>query len=58
MNYRFHNEVSFQVNEISLKGELTFPENANAMVVFSHGSGSSRLSKRNKMVAEYLNKKK
>lgn len=58
MNYHFHNEVSFQVNSISLKGELVLAEEGNAIVVFSHGSGSSRLSKRNKMVASYLNEKK
>jgi putative phosphoribosyl transferase len=57
MNYRFHNEVSFQVNKISLKGELVLPEKANAIVVFSHGSGSSRFSNRNRRVAEYLNTK-
>jgi len=57
MNYRFHNEVSFQVNEISLKGELALPQKANAIVVFSHGSGSSRFSNRNRRVAEYLNTK-
>jgi dienelactone hydrolase len=57
MNYRFHNEVSFQVNTISLKGELALPEKANAIVVFSHGSGSSRFSNRNRRVAEYLNTK-
>ena len=58
MNYRFHNEVSFQVNTISLKGELALPQETNAIVVFSHGSGSSRFSKRNRMVANYLNEKK
>lgn len=57
MSYRFHNEVSFQVNKISLKGELALPEKANAIVVFSHGSGSSRFSNRNRRVAEYLNTK-
>lgn len=57
MNYRFHNEVSFQVNKISLKGELALPGKANAIVVFSHGSGSSRFSNRNRRVAEYLNTK-
>jgi len=57
MNYRFHNEGSFQVNEISLKGELALPQKANGIVVFSHFSGSSRFSNRNRRVAEYLNTK-
>lgn len=57
MKYHFHKEVSIQINSINLKGELVIPKEGNAVVVFSHGSGSSRFSKRNKMVAEYLNKK-
>ena len=57
MNYRIQNEVSFQVNTISLKGELALPQETNAIVVFSHGSGSSRLSTRPQMVANYLNEK-
>ena len=47
-------EVSIPVNNITLKGDLVVPQNATAIVVFSHGSGSSRFSTRNQMVAEYL----
>lgn len=36
-------------------GHLTVPENARAMVVFAHGSGSSRHSPRNHYVASVLN---
>jgi putative phosphoribosyl transferase len=38
----------------TLPGLLTLPEGATAMVVFAHGSGSSRLSPRNRWVAESL----
>ena len=38
-----------------LAGSLRWPEKANALVVFAHGSGSSRLSPRNTQVANALN---
>jgi len=42
--------------DIWLTGNLTIPEGCHALVIFSHGSGSSRHSVRNKFVAGYLNK--
>jgi pimeloyl-ACP methyl ester carboxylesterase len=39
-----------------LAGDLTIPPGASGVVVFAHGSGSSRLSPRNRMVAETLNR--
>lgn len=41
-------------NGIEVTGNLTIPPRAQGIVVFSHGSGSSRLSPRNRMVADYL----
>lgn len=38
-----------------LEGNLTIPENAGGIVVFAHGSGSSRHSPRNQLVAQGLN---
>lgn len=38
-----------------LEGILTVPETAKGIVVFAHGSGSSRLSPRNTFVAQALN---
>lgn len=38
----------------ALAGELAVPLDANALVVFAHGSGSSRLSARNRWVAAVL----
>jgi dienelactone hydrolase len=48
--------VSFPLGAIELKGEIAVPEHAHAIVLFAHGSGSSRLSPRNQLVASYLNK--
>ena len=41
---------------LGLAGTLHLPVPANALVVFAHGSGSSRLSPRNMAVADALNK--
>ncbi|PTQ72029.1 erythromycin esterase family protein [Celeribacter persicus] len=38
-----------------LEGELTVPVDPRGLVLFAHGSGSSRLSPRNRSVAETLN---
>src|SRR6185295_11711185 len=37
-----------------LAGELTIPPHAQAIVLFAHGSGSSRFSRRNQFVARVL----
>lgn len=49
--------VHIQEGEVSLAGDLAIPMGGAAgLVIFSHGSGSSRLSPRNRWVAEALNK--
>jgi dienelactone hydrolase len=40
-----------------LPGDIHVPESANAIIVFAHGSGSSRLSPRNLAVARALNQR-
>ena len=40
--------------DIRLHGDLTSPRGAEGVVLFAHGSGSSRLSPRNRAVAEVL----
>ena len=50
----FENEVAIPLGEITLDGELQIPENARGIVLFAHGSGSSRLSPRNQFVARVL----
>jgi len=48
-------KIEIPLANVNLKGEIVIPENANGLVLFSHGSGSSRFSPRNKLVAELLN---
>lgn len=43
------------LSDVQLKADIAIPQNAHAMILFAHGSGSSRLSPRNQMVASYLN---
>lgn len=40
--------------EVTLLGDLEIPEHAIGLVLFAHGSGSSRRSVRNQAVAEFL----
>lgn len=47
-------DIEIPLSTVTLKGDLVLPENAIGIVVFSHGSGSSRFSPRNKMVAELI----
>jgi dienelactone hydrolase len=51
-------EINIHLKHVTLKGDLIIPEGATGIVVFSHGSGSSRFSTRNKMVAELIQKEK
>lgn len=39
-----------------LDGDLHVPTHARGLVIFAHGSGSSRFSRRNRQVAEFLNR--
>ena len=47
-------EVSVGVGEVCLPGTLTAPDSPCGVVVFAHGSGSSRHSRRNVAVARRL----
>jgi len=47
--------VKIPLDDNDLEGNLIIPENAKGLVLFAHGSGSSRFSPRNKFVAEILN---
>ena len=48
--------VLIPIDSIKLHGDLTIPKNAEGIVLFAHGSGSSRHSSRNKYVAQVLQK--
>lgn len=48
-------EVRIEVEGVQLPGALHLPADTAGIVLFAHGSGSSRLSPRNVAVAEHLN---
>src|SRR5437867_7198207 len=47
-------EVGIRAGEAALTGDLSAGEDAIGAVVFAHGSGSSRMSPRNRLVAARL----
>ncbi len=49
-------DVNIMVDSITLPGMLALPEKATGIVIFAHGSGSSRFSPRNRFVAGVLQK--
>jgi putative phosphoribosyl transferase len=46
--------VNVTLDEVTLEGNLLIPPQAKGIVLFAHGSGSSRFSSRNRFVAEAL----
>ncbi|GAA0840175.1 dienelactone hydrolase family protein [Marinobacter szutsaonensis] len=48
-------EVKVRAEGVELEGTLNVPGEAQGIVVFAHGSGSSRFSPRNRAVAQFLN---
>jgi putative phosphoribosyl transferase len=49
-------EMKIPVGNIVVEGTLTLPPGAKGVVLFAHGSGSSRFSPRNQYVAKEFNK--
>jgi putative phosphoribosyl transferase len=47
--------VKIPANGVTLEGMLVIPQHAQGVLLFAHGSGSSRLSPRNNFVARNLN---
>jgi putative phosphoribosyl transferase len=50
--------VRIAADAVTLEGNLSLPEGAGGIVLFAHGSGSSRHSPRNRYVAALLNQAK
>lgn len=50
-----HLEIAVPTEDSQINGNLTLVTGSKSLVVFAHGSGSSRFSTRNKYVAEVLN---
>ena len=48
-------EVRVTAGQARVSGHLTVPDGARSLVIFAHGSGSSRHSPRNRQVARVLN---
>lgn len=51
-----HLEVGILDGDVTVPGRLTLPDHARGVVLFAHGSGSSRHSPRNRAVADVLNR--
>ncbi len=49
--------LEIQLDDVTLVGEMVLPEVAHGLVIFSHGSGSSRFSPRNNFVAQQLQRR-
>jgi putative phosphoribosyl transferase len=50
----YRNTWQIPVGKVSLEGNLSLPPDPKGLVIFSHGSGSSRFSPRNNFVSEEL----
>lgn len=50
-----NDEILVRTDSVELVGNLHIPRGADGLVVFAHGSGSSRQSSRNRFVAKQLN---
>ncbi|MGZ4971592.1 MAG: dienelactone hydrolase family protein [Limisphaerales bacterium] len=53
-HHALDSEIAIEVDGHTLEGELIVPDNANGIVIFAHGSGSSRYSPRNQFVARTI----
>jgi alpha/beta superfamily hydrolase len=54
MEFRCYKSVNIPVGKVILHGNLVLPIDTKGIVIFSHGSGSSRFSIRNQQVAKFL----
>lgn len=52
----YERPVEIVADRVTLQGDLTVPPDARGTVLFAHGSGSSRHSRRNRFVARELNR--
>lgn len=54
---KVHQTLEIKLDRVSLEGELVLPDDPHGLVIFSHGSGSSRFSPRNNFVAQQLQRR-
>jgi len=57
MNELVQKTMKIQLKDVTLEGELVLPDGVQGLVIFSHGSGSSRFSPRNNFVAQQLQRR-
>lgn len=50
-------DITIPIDDLALEGSLAIPKHAAGLVMFAHGSGSSRFSPRNRHVAALLNER-
>src|SRR3954468_2761691 len=55
LEQRIENDLLIRLESLTLTGDLRIPADAGGIVLFAHGSGSSRKSSRNRFVATILN---
>jgi putative phosphoribosyl transferase len=55
---RWQTELKIPVGNVTVEGNLILPHDAITIVLFAHGSGSSRFSPRNQYVAKIFNASK
>ena len=53
-NYAIHEAVRVEIGDVAIDGDLHVPDGASGLVIFAHGSGSSRFCGRNRAVAGVL----
>jgi putative phosphoribosyl transferase len=52
----YERPVEIVAGNVTLQGDLTVPPSSRGIVIFAHGSGSSRHSERNRFVAREMNR--
>jgi len=55
-NPRTAESVQINVGTVTLTGDLAIPSKPRGLVIFAHGSGSNRLSPRNRQIADVLDR--
>ena len=54
LNNLSKHSISINLEDVQLQGDLYLPESSSSLILFAHGSGSSRFSPRNQYVASLL----
>lgn len=52
-----YRKLKLSIDQVTLEGDIYLPDHAIGLVIFSHGSGSSRFSPRNNFVAQQLQRR-